>query len=247
MKDLDNFDTRKKIGSLVKTSFVDYPEHVTAALFLHGCNLRCPYCYNKELITGKTEDYPAVSLEEVFEHLQKRKAVLSGFVISGGEPCIFPALGGLIEKVHSLGYLVKLDTNGTRPEVLEKLFATAATKPDFVAMDLKTIPENYAKFLPANAANNLIGEKIQKSVEIISRLPAKNREFRTVLVPGLTDKNSIEKMAAILPKDAGWRFAIFANGGCLDPAFDNLQPFSAAETAELVEYAKSFIEDSALR
>ncbi len=247
MKDLNLFDTSRKIGSLVKTSFVDYPEQVAAALFLHGCNLRCPYCYNRDLVTGKTESYEAVSLDEVFEHLKKRKAVLSGFVISGGEPCIFPALPALIAKVHAMGYLVKLDTNGTMPEVLEQLFAEKEFRPDFVAMDVKTGAEKYGRFLPAGVTDNSICEKIKKSIEIISRMPASSREFRTVLVPGLVDRAEIEKIAALLPEDASWKFAGFASGGCLDPNFDSIAPFGTAETAELVEYAQKHIPAAELR
>ena len=247
MQKLDNFDTNKKIGSLVKTSFVDFPGQVSAALFLHACNLRCPYCYNKDLVTGKIENYNAVSFTEIFDHLQKRKNVLTGFVISGGEPCIFPFLPLLIEKAHDLGFLVKLDTNGTKPEILEQLFLTPKHTPDFIAMDLKTSLENYAQFLPKNAEENSISKKIKNSIKIISKMPKNCSEFRTVLVPTLDDKEKNEKMASLLPKNAIWRFANFSNNGCLNPAFDNLEPFSKKETEELVNFAQTFIKDTKLR
>lgn len=95
-EDFPSLDTEKKIGSLIKTSTVDYPGRIAAAIFLHGCNLRCPYCYNIDLVTGKVDDYDAISFNELIAHLEKRKNVLSGFVISGGEPTISPYLPQLI-------------------------------------------------------------------------------------------------------------------------------------------------------
>ena len=133
------------IGALVKTSLVDFPKKVSSALFLYGCNLRCPYCYNKDLVTGSFEDFEAVSFNDVIAHLQKRKNVISGFVISGGEPCISPYLKPLIAQAHELGYAVKLDTNGTLPDELGAFINDDQLHPDFIAMDIKTSPERYAE------------------------------------------------------------------------------------------------------
>lgn len=229
------------IGALVKTSLVDYPKKVSSALFLHGCNLRCPYCYNKDLVTGTFKDFEAVSFNDVMAHLQKRKNVISGFVISGGEPCISPFLEPLIEQAHELGYSVKLDTNGTFPEKLASLMKSETCRPDFIAMDVKTSLDRY----------NLVGcnntDNIKESIKIISSFPTEKREFRTVLVPPLVDKDNIKEIASLLPKDASWQFANFKNINCLDESYNNIEPYTPSQAKELVNLAKTIIEGANLR
>ena len=229
------------IGALVKTSLVDFPKKVSSALFLYGCNLRCPYCYNKDLVTGSFKDFEAVSFDDVISHLLKRKNVLSGFVISGGEPCISPYLKPLIVEVHKLGYAVKLDTNGTFPEKIEELLKDKLCCPDFIAMDVKTSLDKY----------HILGcsdtENIEKSINIISELPTDKREFRTVLVPPLVDMDNIGKIAALLPKDASWQFANFKPGNCLDDSYNKIIPYTQSQIEELVNSAKTIIKGANLR
>ena len=229
------------IGALVKTSLVDFPKKVSSALFLYGCNLRCPYCYNKDLVTGSFEDFEAVSFDNVISHLLKRKNVLSGFVISGGEPCISPYLKLLIAEAHKLGYAVKLDTNGTFPEKIEELLKDKLCCPDFIAMDVKTSLDKY----------HILGcsdtENIEKSITIISELPTDKREFRTVLVPPLVDMDNIGKIAALLPKDASWQFANFKPGNCLEDNYNKIIPYTQSQIEELVNSAKTIIKGANLR
>ena len=229
------------IGALVKTSLVDFPKKVSSALFLYGCNLRCPYCYNKDLVTGSFKDFEAVSFDDVISHLLKRKNVLSGFVISGGEPCISPYLKPLIVEVHKLGYAVKLDTNGTFPEKIEELLKDKLCCPDFIAMDVKTSLDKY----------HILGcsdiENIEKSIKVISELPTDKREFRTVLVPPLVDMDNIGKIAALLPKDASWQFANFKPGNCLEDNYNKIIPYTQSQIEELVNSAKTIIKGANLR
>ena len=229
------------IGALVKTSLVDFPKKVSSALFLYGCNLRCPYCYNKDLVTGSFEDFEAVSFDDVTAHLIKRKNVLSGFVISGGEPCISPYLKPLITEAHKLGYAVKLDTNGTFPEKIEELLKDKVCCPDFIAMDVKTSLDKY----------HILGcsdtENIEKSIKIISELPTDKREFRTVLVPQLVDMNNIGKIAALLPKDASWQFANFKPGNCLEDSYNKIIPYTQSQIEELINSVKTIIKGANLR
>ena len=236
-----NIQGTAPIGALVKTSLVDYPKKVSTTLFLQGCNLRCPYCYNKDLVTGSFEDYDAVSFDDVIEHLQKRKNVISGFVISGGEPCISSFLKPLIYQAHKLGYSVKLDTNGMFPDKLKELLSSDEYRPDFIAMDLKTSLDRY-HLLGCNST-----DKIKESISIISNLPAENREFRTVLVPTLIDKDNIKDIASLLPEDASWQFANFKSGECLDSSYNNLTPYTKAQAEELIMLAKTKIKGANLR
>ena len=174
----------KSAGVLIKTTLVDFPGKVAASYFLRGCNLRCPYCYNVELIKSdsvlknlsaeKNSDFK--SPVEVLEHLYKRKNVLEGFVISGGEPLLNPATPLLIKEAKKMGYKIKLDTNGTLPLMLESLILNSDTRPDFIAVDIKTSPEKYKTKIPVitQFENTDIKALLEQSVNLIKRLGSEN-------------------------------------------------------------------------
>ena len=247
-----------KAGVLVKTTLVDFPGRVASSLFLRGCNLRCPYCYNTGLVLGgkAAADDIYATAEEVFFHLEKRKNVLTGFVVSGGEPLVNPLTPYLIRYAKALGYRVKLDTNGTLPDELNALIENDEMRPDFIAMDIKTSPSRYGELLgslktqdkstAAKIAEDF-SSRITAAARLTSSLPPSSREWRTVLVPTLVTKRDIREMAALLPSDASWRFAQFRNENCIDPAYNDIAPYSDEEAASLVAYAKTFIKDSELR
>ena len=254
---------------------------------MRGCNFRCPYCYNTELVEpsggnqSQAQDAAAianrsqaqesgaqadrdqpqfVSIQDVIAHLKKRANVLSGFVISGGEPLCQPDIvRQLILEARSLGYKIKLDTNGAFPDRLQELLSNPACAPDYVALDVKTAPERYSELQAQDAATvkalqdlnaggqNLAAQKIIESIKIVSALPADAREFRTVLYPPLVGQAEIKEIANLLPKDARWFFAHFLNGHCLSAAAQNVQPYTEDEEAALLELARSFIPGAALR
>ena len=247
-----------KAGVLVKTTLVDFPGRVASSLFLRGCNLRCPYCYNTGLVLGgkAAADDIYATAEEVFLHLEKRKNVLTGFVVSGGEPLVNPLTPYLVSYAKALGYRVKLDTNGTLPDELNALIENDTMRPDFIAMDIKTSPSRYGELLGSlktqdkSAAVKTAEDffsRIAQTARLTSSLPPFSREWRTVLVPTLVTKRDIREMAALLPSDASWRFAQFRNENCIDPAYNDIAPYSDEEAASLVAYAKTFIKDSELR
>nr|MCR5061785.1 radical SAM protein [Treponema sp.] len=195
-------------GILVKTTCVDYPELVAGAFFLKGCNIRCPYCYNIGLVLSEREmkertDYEEISndnelnsVQELFDLMEKRQGILKGIVISGGEPLINPYTPLIIQKAKTLGYKVKLDTNGTLPDELQAFLDNENLRPDFIAMDLKTSPLRYGKTVcPAFSKfykNESYWEKlVKRTADIVASLPAENREYRTVLVPSLVTKEDI--------------------------------------------------------
>ena len=235
------------VGVLVPTTLVDFPGRVAASLFLTGCNLRCPYCYNGDLVLHRVSARQLVSLEQTFAHLKKRRSVLTGFVISGGEPLLFPHLATLIAEAKSLGYHIKLDTNGTLPDRLRTLMENPATAPDFIAMDIKTAPDRYAILEPHPDAIPDITQRLAESAWLIATLPADRREWRTILVPPLVGKSDIAAMAALLPADASWQFAPFRNDHCLDAQYDTIAPYTDAQTDDLIAYAQSLVAGAALR
>lgn len=241
---------KEPAGILIKTTLVDFPGLVAGSFFLKGCNLRCPYCYNKGLVIPKEYDKDLNTLEELFIHLEKRQGILSGLVISGGEPLINPLTPIIIKKAKELGYKIKIDTNGLLPKKLKELIDNNELRPDFVAMDIKTSPLNYTKTLLVDNFNvepEYIANQLMESAKIISSLPSTQREWRTVLVPPLVKKENILEMSKLLPPDASWYFAQFKNENCIDSNYNNILPYIDSQINELITYAKSLIQNSFLR
>ena len=255
---MSKLDLNKPAGVLVKTTCVDFPGRVAGSFFLKGCNIRCPYCYNIGLVLtdsempANIEPEPLSTVAEVFAHLEKRQGILSGLVISGGEPLLNPYTPLIIRRAKELGYKIKIDTNGTLPEKLRSLVEDPELRPDFIAMDIKTSPSRYATLIcgeksPFFGKADYFEKTLRESAELVAAYPADCREWRTVLVPGLVTKDDIAEMAKLLPQNASWQFAQFMNQNCLDPAYNEIYPYTDQEAAELIDYAKTFISGSNLR
>lgn len=180
-----------KIYGLNKTTLLDYPEHVAATIFTGGCNFRCPFCHNGELVQDP-DDFPLIPQEEVLAFLRKRSGVLSGVCITGGEPTLQPDLADFIREVKKIGLLVKLDTNGYRPQVLRSLLREGL--PDYVAMDIKNCREKYGV---TAGCEGLEVRLIEESVQLLkeSRIPY---EFRTTVVRELHEAEDFDKIGAWL-------------------------------------------------
>lgn len=176
------------ISGLLKTTLLDYPNHLATTVFLGGCNMRCPFCHNAPLIETPTENY---SQEEFFEFLNKRKNVLEGVCISGGEPTLHADLPEFIEKIKHMGFLVKLDTNGTNPSLLHHLITKKLI--DYVAMDVKSHPARYE----ICCGCKIDPDSIQQSVSLLKegKVPY---EFRTTLVSELHSLEDIKELGIFL-------------------------------------------------
>ena len=229
-------------GTLIKTTLVDFPGRVATTYFISGCNIRCPYCYNGELVFNTLPEEDSTSLQELYAHLEKRKNVLTGFVLSGGEPLVHKEATDIIRFAKNIGYKVKLDTNGLYPERLEKLFESTETTPDYIAVDLKTRPENYKTL-------RFFANATEKLTRTISLLEQKNidHEFRTVLCPPLITQNDINAIANLIQKDSKWFFANFRPENCLDPLYNNVSPYSEKQITELIKHAQFIIPNATLR
>ena len=246
---------------LVKTSLVNFPGRVAAAVFLPGCNLRCPFCHNAELASASVVSGPKISdpegtsyvtIEEVYAHLEKRKNVLGGLAITGGEPIISPALGDLIAKARSLALAVKIDTNGTLPDRLFAILENAELCPDMVALDVKTAPARYAELATEPSAGERAGVELLRTISRLSRASAAfarpvRVEYRTVLVPGLVGEAEIREIAKFLPAGADWEIAKFVPGSCLDPAWNDIEPYGPIETQRLMSIAQALCPGAKLR
>jgi pyruvate formate lyase activating enzyme len=220
--------------ALRKTSLVDYPGKIAAVIFFSGCNLRCPWCQNGDLVLGTAGGL--IPLEDALGFVEKRKKILGAVVLSGGEPTLYPDLGGLIGKIKKTGLPVKLDTNGMRPRVLEGLLKADWSRPDYIAMDLKLAPSRYAELLPsgdgacpagtagedeAGKTSRLTdtGEALKRSAGLI-RGSGIAHEFRSLDLPrpffGPADIEALRPLALSSP----WHIRPFQRGNCLDPAWN---------------------------
>ncbi|MCR5417319.1 MAG: anaerobic ribonucleoside-triphosphate reductase activating protein [Lachnospiraceae bacterium] len=185
------------ICGLNKTTLLDYPGHVAATVFLGGCNFRCPYCQNKDLLLHPA-DFAAFTREDVLDHLKKRAGILSGVCITGGEPTLNPDLPDLIKECKTLGYQVKLDTNGTNPDMLIALYEEGLI--DYVAMDLKAPKEDYPRVcgFEGRSDEGDLMDKITRSVSFLmgeAKRDGFDFEFRTTVVREFHDADSFDRIA----------------------------------------------------
>jgi len=163
------------LGGYQKVSLMDYPGLVASVVFLRGCDFMCPYCHNPELIPV---DGGTVLEEEFFSVILENRKMLDGVVVTGGEPCLQPGLPEFLSKLKDFGFKVKLDTNGSEPEMLKFILSRGLA--DYVAMDIKSSWENYHRV----AAPKGIAEKVKKSLSILNYSKT-DHEFRTTILPGV--------------------------------------------------------------
>ena len=189
-----------------KTTLLDYPGHVAATIFTGGCNFRCPFCHNSDLVVNSTMS-PCISQEEIFSFLKKRKNVLSGICITGGEPTLQTNLSEFIKKVRSLGYKIKLDTNGYRPDVISSLLEDNLL--DYIAMDIKAGLSNYAK---VSGIPNLDTSKIKESISIIENSGI-DYEFRTTIVKELHNIQDFLEISEMLSSSSSYFIQSFKDSG----------------------------------
>ncbi len=170
--------TNVLIGGLQKTTLIDFPGKLACTIFTKGCNLKCPYCHNSSLVLQENNK-ANISEDEVFKFLRKRRGVLEGVCISGGEPLIHNNLADFMVKIKEMGYFIKLDTNGFFPIKLSELIREGLL--DYVAMDIKNSPDHYEK---VTGLNHLDIRKINESIKILKtkQIPF---EFRTTAVKGI--------------------------------------------------------------
>lgn len=231
------------LSGIQKFTLLDYPDHTSCIVFTPGCNFRCGYCHNKEfvlpeLIQELKEDFIP---EEVFFHfLDKRKNLLDAVVISGGEPTMMGDLLLFMRKIKEKGFLVKLDTNGNRPEILEK--ALAENLVDYIAMDVKTSLLGY-KELVGNLANET---NLKRSIEMIKN-SGKDYEFRCTLIKDIHTPEILYGMKEILRGAKKFFLQSFRNHDTLHPLFSTFEAFSASEMEEIAEFFRDGVEEVVVR
>lgn len=215
------------IGGLQKTSLLDFPEKIAAIVFTMGCNFRCGYCHNPELING------GAKIEEVFEFLKTRQGKLDGVVITGGEPCLQKDLPEFIKQVKELGFAVKLDTNGSFPEMLEKVLPDL----DYVAMDIKAPLEKYSQIVNVDVDTL----KILKSIEVLKN-GGVDYEFRTTVVKSQLSYEDFEKIGQLIQGAPRYYLQKFVASKILDKGLENEKTYSTEEFERIIDILKPYVK-----
>ena len=222
------------IGGLQKTTLIDYPGKIAATVFFAGCNFRCPWCYSKELVLpAEIKKQPKISEKEFFGFLEKRKEMLEGVVLCGGEPTNNKDLPEFIKKIKELGYAVKLDTNGSNPKMLKKLIDNNLI--DYVAMDVKLPKERY----PEIFRGKIEIKDIEESVKILKENKI-DYEFRTTIVPTILEKEDVIKIAEWISPAKKYYLQNFRPEKTIDPKFEKIKPYPEEYLLEIQKAISPF-------
>jgi pyruvate formate lyase activating enzyme len=229
-----------KYADMIKQSLVDYPGEIATVLFTRGCNLRCPFCHNPDLLIKPKIMIKPIDIEQVLEFLVQRRGFIDGVVISGGEPTLNDDLPLDIRRIKSLGFLVKLDTNGTNPVMLQSLLSQGFL--DYVAMDIKA-PLEFKKY--RSACGKLSSEEffnIRSSIHLLRNAGVKI-EFRTTVVPNLHTPEDIEEIARYLEGCDQFTLQQFNPRITLEPGYSRVIPYSMEEMNALADKCAKYIKD----
>jgi len=261
-----------KIGGLQRTTLIDYPGKIAATVFLSGCSFRCSWCYSPELVLPeRIAKQPKISEKEFFDFLKTKKGLLEGIVVCGGEPTINKELPDFIKKIKDSGFCVKLDTNGSNPDMIESLIKNKIV--DYVAMDVKASLKAGPKFQISNfnfqsnsnyqnsrlrqgfggqakyemATNAKVDlSKIEKSVEIIKNSGI-DYEFRTTVVPSIHTKEDIIQIARDIGPAKKYYLQSFRPEKTINPEFLKIKPYPDDFLRDIVKEISPFFEVCGLK
>ncbi len=226
-----------KLHGIQKMTLLDFPGVVSCTIFLGGCDFRCPFCHNFELIDGTAQ--PVMTDDELIEFLKSRKALLDGVAITGGEPCLHKDLPELIKRIREAGYKVKLDTNGYHPNMLKRILDEKLV--DYVAMDIKNCEEKYALTCGLDYIDM---DKIKESISLLMNGDT-DYEFRTTVINELHEESDFDKMGEMIKGARRYFLQRFTDrdsvpyGNLTAPSFDDMKKYA--------EIARKYVPETALR
>ncbi len=207
------------IGGLQKVSLIDYPGEISSIIFLQGCNFKCPYCHNPELVDAKLF-CPRLDEKDILDFLKTRRGKIDAVTITGGEPTIQADLISFIKRIKKMGFAVKLDSNGSAPEVIQKLLSDKLL--DYIAMDIKAPLLKYENIVRVPLKTDLIKESIK--IILKAKIP---HEFRTTLVQSLLTENDIFKIAKLISGAKRYALQRFMPTKTLNKQYLKAKPFPA--------------------
>jgi pyruvate formate lyase activating enzyme len=224
---------------LQRLSLIDYPGKLCATIFTAGCNFRCPYCYNEDIVL----DYPAMPKmpeDKIIEFLHPRLGFLDGVCVTGGEPMIHRELPKFLGRLKSIGSLVKLDTNGSRPKALAYVMEKGLV--NYIALDVKVPLSRYEE----TVRYRVKPEGLKETIKLIRRSGV-DHEFRTTVVPGLLDGDDLEEIAMTLTGSKRYVLQQFRPGKTLCPDFKDVKPYSEAEMRQFRDRVAPYFAETRLR
>jgi len=221
------------IGGLHKFSLIDYPEKIAAVVFTYGCNFRCPYCHNPELLYPKKDGL--IPELQIFDFLKTRTNKLDAVVISGGEPCLQQDLIEFMRKIKDMGFLVKLDTNGSFPQKIQEIIELGIV--DYLAMDVKGPVNKYRHITNSNVNTN----NILQSIDIIINSSI-DHEFRTTVVKSQLAREDIFQISSLIKGSKRYYLQKFIPSKTLDQSFSTQKSYTEEEFISI----KTFIEEKNL-
>ena len=228
-----------QIAGLQKSSLLDYPSKIAAVIFTLGCNFRCPYCHNPNLITAVSSN-SLFDETAVFNFLKQRQGKLDAVVVSGGEPSLQKDIAEFFRKIKDLGYLAKLDTNGTNPDVIKRLVNEKLV--DYIAMDIKSPLNKYEQ----TVCRSIDIGKISESIEFIMSCGVEY-EFRTTVVRSQLDILDFENIGKILKGAKRYYLQKFKSDITLNPDFSQEQTYTDMEFEKIQSILKSYIDEVLIR
>ena len=226
------------ISGVQKLTLLDFPGRTACTVFFAGCNFRCPFCHNAILVE-RPQEAGSVLVEDFFDFLKMRKGLLDGVAITGGEPTLNKDLPEFMAKIKELGYAVKLDSNGTNPEMLEKIISEGCV--DYVAMDIKNCKEKYAQ---TAGIDNRFMERVERSVDLLMQNKV-DFEFRTTVVKQLHTVEDMIKLSEWIKGDEKYFIQAFKNSGDLIDA--NMDSIDYDDYARFLEVIKPQLPNSSIR
>lgn len=228
-----------KIKGLIKTSIVDYPEKISTVVFVGGCNFCCPYCHNADLVL-RPESLPDIEVREILRLLTERQGFVDGVVLTGGEPTLQTGLADFIRELKTLGLTVKLDTNGYRPQSLQRLLQERLL--DYVAMDVKSSLEKYA----LAAGRKIDTQRIENSIQLLLSSEIEY-EFRTTVVPGLVTVKDIDAIARSIAGARQYFLQQFRSPHTIAPQFAKMPPYPATVLEKMADTAQRWVSNVGIR
>lgn len=232
-----------KLSAIQRFTMLDYPDKLACIAFTPGCNMRCGFCHNPEFVLPeKIRELQADFIEEqtFFNFLEKRRGLLEGVVVSGGEPTIWRDLPEFLRRIKEKGFLTKLDTNGNHPAMLRALLDEKLL--DYVAMDVKTSLAEYSKLVGGTVKS----ENIEESIRILKGSSI-SYEFRTTLIKEVHTEAVLKEMEELVRGAERYYFQVFRPGHTLSPTFSTYHPFSSGEMEKLVQRFSMFATEVGLR
>ncbi len=226
------------IKGLAKLTLLDYPGRVACTVFTGGCNFACPFCHNASLAT-RAGQLPTLDEQEILDYLSRRRGILDGVCITGGEPLLMPDLGDFLGRIREMGYAIKLDTNGSYPDRLAAMIDQGLV--DMVAMDIKNAPAKYAL---TTGVPNLDMSPIYQSADLLMRgtLPY---EFRTTLVKELHDEQDMQQIGEWIHPAKAYFLQSFVDSG--DIIGSDLHAHDKETMTRLLQIAQQYVKNAALR